>query len=96
MFKTRDEQIVAGYLEVVSKQAKNAIELLDQDKMTEMYLSEKQLAVWQALQGSGLLSRSQVQSIAQIPSPTVRQALLKLIGEAVGQGKATKYRVKGK
>ena len=101
--KTETENIspwVLFFLEVVSKQAKNAIELLDQDKMTEMYLSEKQLAVWQALQGSGLLSRSQVQSIAQIPSPTVRQALLKLIEmnqvEAVGEGKATKYRVKSK
>lgn len=69
-------------------------------ELADCIYPKKQLAVRQALQGSDLLSRSQMQRIAQIPPPTVRQDLLKSIEinrvEAVEEGKATKYRVKSK
>jgi len=69
-------------------------------ELADCIYPKKQLAVWQALQGSDLLSRSQIQSIAQISPPTVRQDLLKLIEinqvESVGEGKATKYGVESK
>jgi Fic family protein len=91
---------VLFFLEVVKTQATNAIKLLDQDKRTEIYLSDKQRAVWEVLQNSDVLSRLEIHEITGIPSTTVRQALLKLIDmdqiETLGEGKATKYRVKNK
>jgi len=102
-WKTEQENLspwVLFFLEVVLKQAKNAIELLDQDKRTEMYLSDKQRAVWEALQNGEPLSRSEIQTITQISIATIRQSLAKLLEmdqiEAVGEGRATKYRVKNK
>jgi Fic family protein len=72
----------------------------EMQELADCIYPKKQLAVRQALQGSDLLSRSQMQRIAQIPPPTVRQDLLKSIEinrvEAVEEGKATKYRVKSK
>lgn len=102
-WKSEKEDIsswVLFFLEVVLKQANNAIELLDQDKRTEIYLSDKQRAVWEALQNGDALSRSEIHKITGVPSTTVRQALLKLIEmdqiETLGEGRATKYRVKNK
>jgi len=86
------------FLETINIQAVQAIELLDQDKRTEVYLSERQRAFWEALQENQLLSRTKIHNLTKVPSGTVRQALVKLIGmeqvEAVGEGRATKYRVK--
>jgi predicted HTH transcriptional regulator len=65
-----------------------------------MYLSDKQRAVWEALQNGEPLSRSQIQTITQISIATIRQSLAKLLVmnqiEAIGEGRATKYRVKNK
>jgi Fic family protein len=102
-WKTNKEDVspwVLFFLEIVKKQARNAVELLDQEKNTEVYLSDKQRAVWQALQENEELSRSQIHEMTGIASTTVRQALLKLLDmgqiETIGEGKATKYRIKNK
>ena len=102
-WKTEKEDIspwVLFFLEVVKIQAKNAIELLDQDKRTEIYLSDKQRAVWEALQQHEALSRSEIQTITQISIATIRQSIAKLLNmdqiEPIGEGRATKYRVKNK
>lgn len=91
-------QWILFFLEVVNQQATEAIELLDQDKRTEVYLSDRQRAVWEALQENELLSRSEIHNLTKVPSGTVRQALVKLMDmeqvESVGEGRATKYRVK--
>jgi Fic family protein len=100
-WKTEAEDMsswVLFFLEIALKQAEQAIELLDKDKQTEIYLTEKQLLVWNVLVQNDKLSRSEIQVLVNIPLPTVRQAINKLLEmnkiEAVGEGKGTKYRVK--
>ncbi len=98
-WKTDKEDVsfwLVFFLEIMKKQAKEAIDLLNKDKKTEIYLSEKQLVVWQVLQENEALSRSEIQTLTQISLATVRQALAKLVQmnqiEAIGIGRATKYR----
>jgi Fe2+ or Zn2+ uptake regulation protein len=83
---------------MVKIQGIEAVKLLENKEDMELILSENQLMVWQMLeQSDSPLSRSQIQKQIQIPLPTVRQALQKLVDldkiQMLGQGAGTKYRV---
>jgi len=85
--------------DVFSKQAENALRLLEDDQ-TELLLSEKQLALWQWVNGlpDGTFSpRMAVEALA-IPARTVEQIIKKLVSmnklDRMGQGRGTRYRLK--
>jgi Fic family protein len=100
-WKTEKEDISAWvlfFLNMVKIQGIEAVKLLENKEDMELILTENQLMVWQMLeQSDSPLSRSQIQKQIQIPLPTVRQALQKLIDlekiQMLGQGAGTKYRV---
>ena len=86
------------FLEVVKKQAKKAVELITKDIDFEVFLSPAQLKVWDVLKTGKELSRSQIQKQINIPLPTIRDALNKLIEldkiELRGQGRGSRYVLK--
>ena len=98
-FKTEDESVEAWltfFLSVVLEQAKQAIALLSYEDI-ERLLSPKQLIVWRYLQDHPNASRSDIVSQTGIVTPTVNQALKRLLElkriERVGSGPGTRYRV---
>jgi Fic family protein len=84
------------FLKIVLLQAKQAIELLNQEKI-EKLLSKKQLAVWNYLNIHKEASPLELSRETQIPRPTINQILKKLLNfkkiESIGQGRSTRYRV---
>jgi Fic family protein len=99
-WKTDQEDIspwLLFFLDVTLTQATKSIELLDKDKRIEIYLSQKQLAVWETFGIGVSLSRSEIQVITDIPLATVRQAIAKLVDmkliESIGSGRATRYQL---
>jgi len=89
---------VVFFLEVVKKQATRAVELITKNIEFEAFLSPAQLKVWEVLKGGQEMSRSEIKKQINIPLPTIRQALAKLLEmnkiELKGQGRASRYVVK--
>lgn len=85
--------------EIFLKQAKAAQTLLEQDQF-EYLLSEKQLAFWQWAQSvdGREFSRADAIDALKFPPRTVEQIIKKLLDlkklEKLGQGRATRYRVR--
>jgi Fic family protein len=83
------------FFTMLSKQAEMAVELLSKEKV-EKLLTDKQLAVWEYLQGVGSAGPGEIAEHSNITQPTVRQALDKLMRlkkiERIGQGRSTSYR----
>lgn len=101
-WKTDNEDVTPWLLyifEVFLKQAKAAQALLEQDQF-EYILSEKQLTFWQWAQNMGgqEFSRANAIDALNFPPRTVEQIIKKFLDlkklEKLGQGRATRYRVK--
>lgn len=99
-FGTKKETIAPWlrfFLSVLHAQAMEANALLSQEHV-ELLLSEKQAAVLNALLRAGHASRADIVRATKIPLATVNQALAKLLRlqkiERLGQGRATRYRVR--
>lgn len=83
------------FLEVLFRQAKMALDLLQQENI-EMILSEKQLKVWQYLGTALEATPLAISKNTHVGLPTVRQALQKLMKfkkvERLGIGRGIRYR----
>jgi Fic family protein len=101
-WKKEKEDLTAWFLfflDVVKKQATQAIELIEKGEDMELILSEKQYKVWNIISTNiEPLSISSIEDKTNISRDTIRQALEKLVKlnkiEVLGQGKGTRYRVK--
>lgn len=83
------------FLEIILKQSNEAKDLLECGEDIQLFLSNKQLAVYNALVEDEELSSSDLHKITGISQSTVKQALNKLMGmnkvRSFGQGRATRY-----
>lgn len=97
-FKTEKEDLVpwlAFFLELLVKQAREAVALLSQENI-ERLLSPKQLLVWQHIEKAGEVSPGEIAKATGVARPTINQAVDKLLRlkkvERVGQGRTTRYK----
>ena len=85
------------FLRILLTQAQQANQLLSAQKL-EASLSPKQLLVWRYLQTVTEASPGQISQATGVARSTVAQAISKLLGlnqlERLGQGRATRYRLK--
>lgn len=100
-FKTNKPDIVPWldfFLTVVLQQSQMAYTLLTGENI-EIFLSPKQLAVWDYLQSVSDASPNEIAGKAKVARPTVNQVLNKLLEmkkvERIGEGSATRYRKSG-
>ena len=89
---------VLFFLEVVKKQAKKAVELIEKAEDMELILSEKQFKVWECLSSnSEPLSIGEVETKIKISRETIKQSLQKLLKmekiQKMGEGRGTRYRI---
>lgn len=99
-WKQRSENVsawVSFFLETILKQSELALALITQESIEE-FLSEKQLLVWKFALGHDTFQRADVMKATKLKPRTVEQAIKKLVDMhalvKLGQGKATRYRVK--
>jgi len=101
-WKTENENIVPFllfFLKIVRLQAQEAMKLLEQDHF-EYLLSEKQLALWQwaCSLSEKTFSRANAITALGFPPRTVEACIKKLLDlnklERLGQGRATRYKVR--
>lgn len=85
------------FLNVLLTQSKQALELLAHAQ-TEQLLSPQQESVWKNIPQTGTVTPSEIALAADVPRPTVNQALQKLLRlkmiERVGSGRSTRYKRK--
>jgi len=83
------------FLEIILAQSKEAISLMSQENI-ENILSNKQIAVWQHIQGVDEATNLQIAEATKIAYATVRQTISKLLQlkkiERVGMGRSSRYR----
>ena len=83
------------FLDVLLSQSHRAIDLLTEESL-ENTLSQKQIAVWEYLQGAPEATQAEIAEQTNIARPTVDQAIRKLMRfkrvEKIGEGRATRYR----
>ena len=88
------------FLEIVKSQATSALALMQEERI-ENLLSEKQLALWQWTQARNEPEFSRKDAIEALgfPARTVEATIKKLVMlkrlERIGEGRATRYRLKG-
>lgn len=97
-FNTNHEDITAWldfFLTIFLRQSQMAVELLSNINI-EKLLTNKQLTVWQYLQGVNEAAPLEISKKTKIAHPTVRQTLDKLMRlkkvERIGMGRSTRYR----
>lgn len=87
------------FLEIILEQVKTAVKLGDKERV-EIFLSPKQLQVWQYMQTKDEVSPKEIREDLGITTATVLQILNKLIAmekiERLGEGRSTRYRKKWK
>jgi len=98
-WKTNKEDIspwLLFFLTILLKQSQMAIRLLNKESI-ENLLSEKQLSVWNYLNGHKIVTPKELHNNLTLPVPTVAQILNKLLEmkkiERVGRGRATRYKI---
>ncbi|MFC1613478.1 Fic family protein [Patescibacteria group bacterium] len=83
------------FLGIVLKQSQMAVELLSNENI-EKILSEKQLIIWQYIEGVKEISIGDIIKNTNIARPTIKQALEVLLKlkkiERIGLGRSTRYR----
>lgn len=83
------------FLTIILKQAKMAIEINDSERI-ELFLSEKQLKVWQYFQGHEFVTSKDIRENLGIKEATVLQIFNKLLFmkkiERLGMGRGVRYR----
>ena len=101
-WKTDNEDIfpwISYFLSIVKEQAERALALIDQDNV-ELLLSEKQLSLWQWVQGrtEPTFGRKDAVDALGFPARTVESIIKKLVAlkrlERIGEGRSTRYKVK--
>lgn len=84
------------FLEMILEQAKLAVKLSDAERI-EVFLSPKQLQVWQYIQEKGEVTPKDIRENLGIHESTVLQVLNKLLDmkkiERLGEGRSTRYKV---
>lgn len=85
------------FLNVLLTQSKHALELLAHAQ-TEQLLSPQQELVWRNIPQTGTATPGEIALVADVPRPTVNQALQKLLRlkmiERIGSGRSTRYKRK--
>lgn len=103
-WKTDNENMAPWLLfffDVMCMQAKKALTLLESDRIEET-LSEKQLALWQWVNGLSdkTFTRKMAVEALGFPPRTIEASIKKLVDlkrlDRMGEGRATRYRIKGK
>jgi Fic family protein len=83
------------FLDIVLKQSQMAVELLSKENI-EKILSEKQLIIWQYIEGVKETSTGNIMKNTGVARPTVKQALEALLKlkkiERIGLGRSARYR----
>lgn len=99
-FKTKNDTIIYWinfFLDIILIQSEAAISLISAENIEEI-LSNKQLAVWQYLQGVPEAAPQEIVNKTGIAGPTVYQILSKLLKlkkiDRLGLGRGTRYRKK--
>lgn len=97
-FRTSGETIMPWlefFMDIVLKQSEMAVALLSGDAI-EKTLSPQQTAVWRYLQKVGEATPKEISLRADVPRPTINQALEKLLRlkwiERIGLGRSTRYK----
>ncbi len=84
------------FLEIILEQAKSSLKLSDKERI-EVFLSPKQLQVWEFLQEKKEASPKEIRENLNIATATVLQVLNKLIElkkiERLGEGRSTRYKI---
>lgn len=95
--KTEKENIepwLIFFLEIVLEQTKQALKLLEGNDPTKL-LSGNQKQIYELFGLGAELSSQEIQNKTQLPLPTVKKSLLRLVKhnliEQLGQGRATRY-----
>jgi Fic family protein len=101
-WKTEKEDLTPWlfyFLEILQKQGKLALNLTKNEE-TERLLSDKQVQVWKAILESDTIARKEIAEKTGLLLKTIEATTKKLLNmnkiERVGEGRATKYRVKKK
>lgn len=96
--KTKNHDITPWlifFLEMILKQVKLAVKLGDKERI-EIFLSPKQLQVWELIQKRDELSPKDIREELGMATATVLQVLNKLVDmkkiERLGEGRSTRYR----
>jgi Fic family protein len=99
-WKTKKEDMcpwMSFFLSVIHKQSELAIDLLKKEPI-EVFLSEKQLLVWQFALKATTFSRKEVIESTKLSPRTAEEAVKKLLKmkkiERFGEGRATRYRIR--
>ncbi len=83
------------FLDIIFAQSKEAINLMSGENIEDI-LSNKQIVVWQYLQGVNESTPKQIAKVTKVNYATVRQILSKLLElkkvERVGMGRSSRYR----
>ena len=97
--KTKNHDIAPWlifFLEMILEQVKLVVKLGDKERI-EIFLSPKQLQVWQFMQEEREITPKQIRENLDMATATVLQVLNKLIEmkkiERLGEGRSTRYRV---
>ncbi len=98
-WKAKKEDVspwISFFLEILLAQTKRAMSLLENES-DEVLLSEQQIKVWNYFQGHAVVTPRELRKILKIPSPTILQALNKLLSmkkiERLGEGRGVRYRI---
>ena len=87
------------FLSVCLEQAKRANSLISEESL-QTHLSKSQLEVYQIAASLGEFAIRDIEARTQIPRPTIKQAIEKLLSlsiiEAYGAGRSTRYKMKKK
>ncbi len=99
-WKSKEEDISPWMLyvtQILQQQSQKALKLLTQETVEE-FLSEKQNIIWQFAQTQDSFSRSDVARATKLNVRTIEHTIKKLVEmnklERMGEGRATRYRVK--
>lgn len=84
------------FLEMILEQVKLTVKLGDKERI-EIFLSPKQLQVWEYMQNKGEVTPKEIRENLDMATATVLQVLNKLIEmkkiERLGEGRSTRYRI---
>ncbi len=87
---------ISFFLEMILEQAKFAVKLSEKERI-EVFLSQKQLQVWQFLQTKRETSPKEIRENLNMATATVLQVLNKLMElkkiERLGEGRSTRYKI---
>ena len=100
-FRSEKENLtpwISFFLKILLEQSKHATALLSKEEV-EKLLSVRQQSIWNYISKSqGEVTPLEIGLTTKIPRPTINQALEKLLRlgwiERIGQGRATRYRIK--